>query len=110
MCFVKAVKQLLSSEARGTCEFVQSVRKGLVQKRPVLEKCYREWKAGKAKAIGAIVISQARRGRKKGEATPFLDNGPKINRKTNCGQPHGCGQVLISPEEEMALSCWARGD
>jgi len=65
---------------------------------------------GNAKAIGAIVISRARRGRKKGEFTPFLDDGLKINRRPNGGQSHGCGQMLISPEEEMALSCWARGD
>jgi hypothetical protein len=36
---------------------------------------------GKMKAIGAIVISQAQRCCKKGELTPFLANGSKINRR-----------------------------
>ena len=36
---------------------------------------------GKTTAIGAIVISQAQRCRKRGEMTPFLDKGSKINRR-----------------------------
>jgi hypothetical protein len=65
---------------------------------------------GKSKAIGVIVISRARRPRKKGELTPIPRRWLENQRETDCGQPHGCGQVLISPEEEMTLSCWARRD
>jgi hypothetical protein len=63
---------------------------------------------GRTKAIGAIVILRARRCRQKGETDPFPRQWLEDQQETDYGQPHGCGRVLISPEEEMALRCWIR--
>ena len=67
--------------------------------------CVKDWGCVKDQSE-TVVISQARRGHKKGEMAPFLDGGCQ-----KYGRPLGpatqCGRKLISPDKEMV---WARID